>query len=299
MEFSEISLPVNQFGFRLLADRAEQEEMGSALIAPPALFLSLALLKSAASGATRSGLARFLGTDESLSEDERERRVRRLRAALGLGPSITLENVLCANGHRPLSPSFLRRAFSVYGVQVEQDESSLPLRLQSAFQVQLSATKAITTIRENRLLGVRFGTNSPCHGLYVFLPDRVPFWQGRKKSLQNLLNQLNANTWPALHKALQLQEPEGAWAFPELEMTGTVMLKELELGPASTASADFSRLMVSGNAPHLSALRHHVQLSFNHDREIPVSAPPLPDQPLLWLLAEETSGVILQLGLRS
>ena len=298
MESSEISLPVNHFGLRLLSNVLEQEETGSILIAPPALFLSLALLKSAASGATRSGLTRFLGTDESLSEEERERRVRRLRETITTSPSLTLENVLCANSHRPLSPSFLRRASSVYGVQVEQDESSLPLRLQSSFQVQLSATRAISTVRESRLLGVRFGTNSPQHGLYVFSPDRVPFWQGRRKSLQSLLSLFTATTWPVLQLALQAQEPEGAWAFPEIGMTGSVSLKELDLGPASTAAADFSRLMVSGNAPHLSTLRHQAQLSFSHDREIPVTAPPLPDQPLLWLLCEETSGVILLLGLK-
>jgi len=292
--------PINTFGFKLLHRLLQPDDSLERLLAPPVVFGGLALLKSAAAGATRSGLARALSTDESLTAEQRDRKMRTVHETLAQGGVFCIENLLHANSYQPLSPSFVLLAKTVFGVTVmhEEAKASLALRGEVQAQLTLSATEKNTQVYQKHILAQRFATTSPRHAFYLFQPSRLPFWVGRKKQGERLLAAVGAQSWEAWRAAFQEELPEHSGTFPQVSFAESVelvpVLKELEVGPALTTAADFSRMMLSGTAAPLSRLQHQVQLKLERPEGEP--AGPLPQAPFIWVLCDEPTGLITLLG---
>ena len=70
------------------------------------------------------------------------------------------------------------------------------------------------------------------------------------------------------------------------------LLQELDMGPALTPAADFSSMMVASEAPHLSSIKHRLQVLLSGvetSAEIP---------PCLWWLTDDETGLVMALGVR-
>lgn len=291
----------NTFGFKLLHSLLRQDTSLERLLSPPVVFGGLALLKSASAGATRMGLARALGTDEKLTAEQQDRKMHLLRATLNQGGGLCVAHQLQASGYHPLSPSFVLRADTVFGVRVLQEEASASLALHGDVQARLtlSTTEKTTQLYQKRILAQRFATTSPRYALYVFQPARLPFWAGRKKQGERLLAEVSALSWEGWRTAfLQEELPGHEGIFPNISFSESVelhpILKGLEVGPALTPSADFSRMMLSGTAAPLSRLQHQVQLTIERPEGDPLASPPA--TPFVWVLCDEPTGLIVLLG---
>lgn len=285
---------VNHFGIRLLASIAAQASDGHLALAPPALYLPFCMLKSVASGATRHGLTRVLGTEEKLAEDERERRLRALRGVLGTAP-LTFEGSLLSRGQRAFSPLFLRRAQETYGIPLVTDEGNQPLRLQTRLSATVTLAGTVQYAREGKLEGMRLPADGGL-ALNFLIPPKAAFWKGRNKPLFELLGTLTTDTTTLWRDRLSATEPV-IMPTPELPVLAQnidllARLKSLDLGPALTPAADFSLMMVASEAPHLAGVRHALQLQFAGGKALPTRAV----SPALWWLEHEPSGVFLALG---
>lgn len=293
-------ITTNTFGFKLLHSLLRQDTSLERLLSPPVVFGGLALLKSAAAGSTRTGLARALGTDEKLTTEQRDRKMRQLRATLNQGGGLCVANQLHASSYHPLSPSFILHADTVFGVSVLQEEASASLALHGDVQARLalSTTEKPTQIYQKHILAQRFATMSPRYALYVFQPARLPFWVGRKKQGERLLAEVSAQSWEGWREAFQEELPSHEGIFPNISFSESVelhpILKGLEVGPALTPSADFSRMMLSGTAAPLSRLQHQVQLTIERPEGEPAGPPP--PTPFVWVLCDEPTGLIVLLG---
>lgn len=285
---------VNHFGIRLLASVAEQQSEARFTLAPPALYLPLTMLKSVASGATRQGLSRALETDEKLSEDERERRIRLLRGLVSTSP-VTFEASLLSRGHRPFSPGFMRRAQETYGVPVVTDDGNLPLRLLLRLSATVNLTGAVHHLRDGKVLGYRLPAENGL-ALTLLVPPRAAFWQARNRPLLELLKGLDHDTLNLWRERLNATEASATPIPPLPEISENIdlmaRLKTLDLGPALTPAADFSLMMVASEAPHLAGLRQTLQLQLSGGKALPTR----PASPMVWWLEHEPSGVMLALG---
>ena len=289
---------INHFGLRLLAALIEQKGFEDSAVSPPAIYLPLAMLRGAASGATRAGLSRLLGSSESLTDEERDRKIRALRSIL-TSEHATFEVSVKVRGQRPFSPTFLRRAQESYGVQVCHEEGNLPLRLLSQLSASLNLDGTVAQVEEDRLVGFRLPTVGGRRSLSLLVPREARFWQGKNRPLQDLLERLNEDFFTGWQEQLMKQAPEKLPAamlpaLPQIVEAEDLLphLKELDMGPAITLSADFSLMMVSGEAPHLSALRHTLQVSLSGleaGSEI---------RPLFWWITDEPSELVIALGVR-
>lgn len=285
---------VNQFGIRLLVSLAQKQGARRACVSPPSLYLPLSLLKQVAKGATRVGLTRALGSEETLTDEEREARLRQLRALLST-PPLLFDATLQSRGQRPMLPAFLRRASELYGIPVQTDETLLPLRFQTRLNVAVSLTGERHQAQQGRLTGLRLAAEQGL-ALYYLLPQKSAFWQSRERPLQDLLTELNAESLSGWRTALAEGGPVTGKLppLPALCESGDLLprLGGLDLGPAITPAADFSLMMVAGEAPHLSSLRHTLQLRFSGEGLTAT----MPRGPLLWWLKHEESGLVLALG---
>lgn len=289
---------LNRFGLTLLEGLATYQKDAEVALSPPALYLPLALLRGVSSGATRAGLSRALGSSETLTDEERELRIRTLRRVLN-NERVSFEASLKARGHRPFSTTFLRRAQELYGVSVQTDETQLPLRLGTQLTFQLKLEKRVSRVQSERLTGLRLVTVNGQHSLNLLLPPRPGFWQPKHKPLQCLLAQLDEPFLVSWQQRLAAVEPEIIPAeelpvLPQIVETYDLLgvLKELDMGPAPTPAADFSLMMISGEAPSLSELRHTLQM-----RVTGIETSPEPE-PLLWWVTDEVSGLHIALGVR-
>ena len=285
---------VNHFGIRLLASIAAQQSEAQFTLAPPALYLPLTMLKSVATGATRQGLSRALGTDEKLSEDERERRMRLLRGVVSTSP-VTFEASLLSRGHRPFSPVFMRRAQETYGVPLVTDEGNLPLRLLLRLSATVNLTGAVHHLRDGKVLGYRLPADNGL-ALTVLVPARAAFWQAKSRPLLELLQGLDPDTLGIWRERLNATEPSATPIPPLPEISENIdlltRLKALDLGPALTPAADFSLMMVASEAPYLAGMRQSLQVQLSGGKMLPTRAA----DPMVWWLEHEPSGVMLALG---
>ena len=287
---------INCFGLRLLMALVEQKGSGEVAISPPALYLPLALLRGVSSGATRAGLSRALGSSESLTDEEREHRIRTLRGILN-SERFFFETSLAARRDRPFSTAFLRRAQDIYGLSVQADDTPLPLRLGAQLTVPLKLEGRVGRTEADRLTGLRLPAVEGRRCLYILVPPRATFWQNKQKPLLSLLERLDDTylwSWQERlteveHQALPADELP---ALPQLAETQDFLelLKKMDMGPAFTQAADFSLMMVAGEAPYLSALRQTLQLRITGVETSPDV------YPLLWWLTDEPSGLRIALG---
>ena len=192
---------INRFGLKLLATLGEQLGAQDIAISPPVIYLPLVMLRSVAGGATRAGLSRALGSNESVSDDERERRIQVLRRILS-SEQASFDIDLESRGQRPFSPTFLRRAQDLYGVTVETDDTTLPLRLATQFSVSLRLEGGVGCVQADRLLGLRFPDSSRKRSLTLLVPPRAGFWQSKNKPLHCLLERLDETLFLTWQKRL-------------------------------------------------------------------------------------------------
>ncbi len=289
---------INPFGLKSFKTLMAQSRSGEVALSPPAVYLPLALLRRVASGATRTGLSRALESNEALSDEEREHRVRTLRGILN-GEGYISETSFKVRSHRPFSPTFLQRTHETYGISVHADDSNLPLRLVTQVTMQLKLKEEVSCVQVERLTGLCFSDTEGHRKLYLLIPCRAGLFQNKQKPLQHLLERLDDAFLVGWQERLAAAEPQipGALALPSLptavdsrDLMG--VLKALDLGPALTPAADFSRMMVSGEAPYLSTLRHTFQLQATG---IETNSEPAP---LLWWVTDSATGLRLAMGAR-
>ncbi|WP_309723334.1 serpin family protein [Armatimonas sp.] len=290
---------INHFGLRLLAALIEQKGFEDISVSPPAIYLPLAMLRGAASGATRAGLSRLLGSSESLTDEERERKIRALRSILTLEHT-TFEVSVKTRGQRPFSPTFLRRAQESYGAQLYPDDSNLPLRLLSQLNASLNLDGTVAQVEADPLVGFRLPSVGGRRSLSLLVPRKARFWQGKNRPLQDLFERLNDDFFASWQGQLMKAAPEKRPAMLLLPALPLIVeaedllphLKELDMGPAITPSADFSLMMVSGEAPHIATLRHTLQVPLSGFETGPDLCP------LFWWITDEPSELIVALGVR-
>lgn len=289
---------INCFGIKLLAALSESREVHDVAVAPPVVYLPLVMLRSVAGGATRTGLSRALGTNEALTDEEREHRIRTLRRVLS-SEQVSFDIDLESRGQRPFSPTFLRRAQELYGITVETDDTTLPLRLTTQLSVSLPLAGSVRCVQADRLLGLRFLDIYGKRSLSLLVPPRAGFWQAKHKPLQCLLERFDETmllTWQERLTEAEAREV-AANALPALPQVADSLdllprLQALDMGPALTPAADFSSMMVASEAPHLSTIRHKLQVPLTGvatSSEAPAC---------LWWVTDNETGLVLALGAR-
>jgi hypothetical protein len=156
----------------------------------------------------------------------------------------------------------------------------------------------VAQVQRERLVGLRFPTVGARRSLSLLLPRKAAFWESKNRPLQDLLEGLDDDFFASWQESLQKEAPQQPSvllpALPLIVEAEDLLphLKELDMGPAITPSADFSLMMVSGEAPHLSALRHTLQIPLKGIETGPDV------RPLFWWITDEPSALVIALGVR-